>query len=140
MRAERQGRAVVAGANNLFLNIGIPLECPLVVRDPAMPFPPAVRPRVRAIAGAADGVFAEAKQRHGQTIEKARYGEIAGFVAVAFERRIAGRTKPLVSLPLRFVSPHFVSALGVSGAAANVAPRPVRAGAASRAHALPFTL
>jgi hypothetical protein len=89
-----------------------------------MPFPPAVRQRVRAIAGAADGVFAEAKQRHGQTIEKARYGEIAGFVAVAPERRIAGRTKPLVSLPLRFVSPHFVSALGVSGAAANVAPGP----------------
>jgi hypothetical protein len=55
-----------------------------------MPFPPAVRPRVRAIAGAADGVFVEAKQERGQAIEKARYGEIAGFAAVAIERRIAG--------------------------------------------------
>jgi len=105
----RQGRAISAGANNCFLNIGIQLECPLPSEIPRCPFPPAVRPRVRAIAGSAGGVFAEAKQKHGQPIEKARYGEIAGSAAIAFERQIAGETKLFVSPSLRFVSPRFAS-------------------------------
>jgi hypothetical protein len=90
-------------------------------------------------------IFADAKQKHGQTIEKARDGETADFAAVAPERQFAVQTKLFVSLSLRFVSPRFASpsrlrgvwrrmpllgALGLAPLAARTSPFTLRPTAA----------
>jgi hypothetical protein len=68
---------------------------------------PSARPRDRRSAGA---IFAEAKRKDRQGLEKAGNDETAGFAEVASERRSAVQTKLFVSFSFRFVSLVFADA------------------------------